>query len=102
VVVLLGLWASLIVRIGLEPEWMVPVTAALALPIVRLVTAGGGLIPPIQWVLLGFVAGAMAYRQALRSASDTDPVRRPDHAGVDHAGVDHAGVDHGGVKAADG
>lgn len=73
VVVLVGLWASLIARIGMEPAWMVPVTAALALPIVRLVTAGGGLIPPIQWVLLGFVAGAMAYRQAIGSASDTAP-----------------------------
>jgi O-antigen ligase len=73
VVVLVGLWASLIARIGVEPAWMVPVTAALALPIVRLVTAGGGLIPPIQWVLLGFVAGAMAYRQAIGSASDTAP-----------------------------
>jgi hypothetical protein len=92
VVVLIGLWASLIVRIGLEPEWMVPVAAALALPIVRLVTAGGGLIPPIQWVLLGFVAGAMAYRQALRSASDTEPDRWPDRAGVDRAETDRAGA----------
>jgi hypothetical protein len=82
VVVLVGLWASLIARIGIEPHWMVPVTAALALPIVRLVTAGGGLIPPIQWVLLGFVAGAMAYRHALGAASDSGSDRREQRAGA--------------------
>jgi hypothetical protein len=72
--VLIGLWASLIVRIGTEPVWMVPVTAAMALPIVRLLTAGGGLIPPIEWVLLGFVAGAMAYRQSLVTATPASEV----------------------------
>lgn len=77
VVVLIGLWASLIVRIGIEPEWMVPVAAALALPVVRLVTAGGGLIPPIQWVLLGFVAGAMAYRRARLTGAEPGPDAEP-------------------------
>jgi hypothetical protein len=84
VVVLIGLWASLITRVGLEPDWMVPVAAALALPVVRLVTAGGGLIPPIQWVLLGFVAGAMAYRHARLTA----PPPEPDAEGEPESGVE--------------
>ena len=86
VVLLIGLWVSLIVRIGVEPNWMVPVIAALALPVVRLLTAGGGLIPPIQWVLLGFVAGAMAYRRDVLlqpapepAERDEDPRARPVH-----------------------
>jgi hypothetical protein len=78
VLVLIGLWASLIVRIGTEPVWMVPVTAAMALPIVRLLTAGGGLLPPIEWVLLGFVAGAMAYRQSLVEAAPEEVGERSD------------------------
>jgi hypothetical protein len=73
VLVLIGLWISLIARIGVEPVWMVPVIAALALPVVRLVTVGGGLIPPIQWVLLGFVAGAMAYRRELALRPEPEP-----------------------------
>jgi hypothetical protein len=59
-----GLWVLLIVRLRVEPSWMVPVTAALALPVVRLFTSGGGVIPPVQWVGLGVVAGFMAYRAA--------------------------------------
>ncbi len=81
VIVLIGLWASLIARIGAEPIWMVPVIAALALPVARLVTAGGGLIPPIQWVLLGFVAGAMAYRRELALRAETpEPEPEPEPA----------------------
>lgn len=83
---LIGLWVSLIARIGVEPAWMVPVIAALALPVVRLLTAGGGLIPPIQWVLLGFVAGAMAYRREIalhpepdRAELDEEPTARHVH-----------------------
>jgi hypothetical protein len=89
VVLLIGLWASLITRIGIEPVWMVPVAAALALPVVRLVTAGGGLIPPIQWVLLGFVAGAMAYRRdwlgAARGSPDERVGAEPVRSGSGHA-----------------
>ncbi|HYJ66470.1 MAG TPA: hypothetical protein VEX15_02280 [Nocardioidaceae bacterium] len=82
--VLIGLWASLIVRIGTEPAWMVPVTAAMALPVVRLLTAGGGLIPPIEWVLLGFVAGAMAYRQTLAAAPPAPEVDERSDAKAAH------------------
>lgn len=64
VVLLLGLFASLVVRIGAEPAWMLPVAAALALPLVRIFTAGGGVITPVSWVVLGFVAGAVAHRMA--------------------------------------
>jgi len=84
VLVLIGLWISLIARIGVEPVWMVPVIAALALPVVRLVTVGGGLIPPIQWVLLGFVAGAMAYRRELALRPEPEPAELdPELAGAD-------------------
>jgi O-antigen ligase len=67
VLLLLGLVTSLVVRIGEEPDWMLPVAAALALPLVRIFTAGGGLIPPVSWVVLGFVAGAIAFRTATPS-----------------------------------
>ena len=61
VVVLIGLWISLVARLGSGPAWLLPVTAGLALPIVRLFTAGGGVIPPVQWVALGVVAGFLTY-----------------------------------------
>lgn len=61
VVVLIGLWISLVGRLGSGPAWLLPVTAGLALPIVRLFTAGGGVIPPVQWVALGVVAGFLTY-----------------------------------------
>lgn len=61
VVVLIGLWISLIARLGRAPAWLLPVTAGLALPVVRLFTAGGGVIPPVQWIALGVVAGFLTY-----------------------------------------
>ncbi len=73
VVLLLGLFASLVVRIGTEPAWMVPVTAALALPLVRIFTAGGGLITPVSWVVLGFVVGAVAHRMTVPADADRSP-----------------------------
>ena len=61
---LVGLvWLRLVMRIHHQPDWMVPVVAALALPLVRMGTAGGGLIPPVAWVALAFVAGLLAMRQ---------------------------------------
>ncbi len=53
----------LVARIHREPEWMLPITAALALPLVRMGTSGGGLIPPVEWVTLGLIAGALALRR---------------------------------------
>lgn len=63
-------WIRLVSRLDLEPSWMLPVAAALVLPIVRLGTSGGGLINPVEWVTLGFVAGALAIeRQRSRAAA---------------------------------
>lgn len=62
VVLLVVLFLQLTRRLPTEPAWMLPVTAALALPLIRLFTAGGGVIPPVQYVGLGIVAGFLAYR----------------------------------------
>jgi hypothetical protein len=65
----------LMVRLPQLPEWMVPVAAAFALPLVRLATSGGGLINPVEWVALGFITGALAaYRvlDARRAQADSD------------------------------
>jgi hypothetical protein len=73
-VLVVGLLAGLAFNLHREPAWMLPVTAMLALPVVRMFTAGGGLIPPIQWVALGIVAGFLTYRASLRTAaSAADP-----------------------------
>jgi len=65
-------WLRLLIRIHHQPEWMVPVVAALALPLVRMSTAGGGLIPPVEWVALAFVAGILAVRQEQRQVTTED------------------------------
>jgi hypothetical protein len=69
--VILGLicltWITLVRRMHTQPDWMVPVVAALALPVVRLGTAGGGLINPVEWVTLGFVAGVLTVHWSRRS-----------------------------------
>jgi hypothetical protein len=66
VIVLLGLWIALLSRLTSEAEWLVPVAAALALPLVRLGTSGGGLIPPIEWIALAFVFGVLCERERRR------------------------------------
>ncbi|CAN5813696.1 hypothetical protein BH20ACT6_BH20ACT6_07260 [soil metagenome] len=64
-------WMSL--RLPRLPAALVPVVAALALPLVRASTSGGGLIPPVEWVALGLVVGVLA---AWRTpAPDTVPAR---------------------------
>jgi O-antigen ligase len=65
VVILLGVFFALAARIAEEPDWMVPVAAALALPLIRIFTAGGGLITPVSWIVLGFVVGVIAYRTSM-------------------------------------
>jgi hypothetical protein len=73
-------WLALLMRLHREPDWMVPIVAALVLPIVRLVTSGGGLINPVEWVILGFVAGVLAAHRVAQPtapstvASTTSPV----------------------------
>lgn len=61
VTMLMGVFLLLAARLHREPPWMVPVVALLALPLVRLGTSGGGLIPPNEWVALAFTAGVLAY-----------------------------------------
>lgn len=73
VVILVGLWITLLARVPREPGWMLPVTAALALPLVRLVTSGGGLINPVEWVALGFIAGVLAMRRESAARADARP-----------------------------
>ncbi len=65
VVLVIALFLQLTRRLPSEPAWLLPVTAALALPIVRFFTAGGGVIPPPQYVALGVVAGFLTYRLSL-------------------------------------
>ena len=65
VVLVFLLFLQLTRRLPTEPAWMLPVTAALALPMVRFFTAGGGVIPPVQYVGLGIVAGFLTYRLGL-------------------------------------
>ena len=59
---LVVLWVRLIISLPRQPALMLPVTVAVALPVVRMVTAGGGLIPPVEWVVLAFVFGVLAAR----------------------------------------
>ena len=68
-VTIVGLWASLLVRIQTMPDELLAITAALALPSIRLVTQGGGLLAIVEWVTLGFVAGVLgaAYRSGQRA-----------------------------------
>jgi len=77
VVIVCGLFIALAFTLPQEPSWMLPVTAMLALPVVRFFTAGGGLIPPVQWVALGVAAGFLAYRAFLREG---DPAEARGHA----------------------
>jgi hypothetical protein len=72
VVIVCGLFVALAFTLPQEPSWMLPVTAMLALPVVRLFTAGGGLIPPVQWVALGVAAGFLAYRAFLREGNPAE------------------------------
>lgn len=58
-------------RVHVEPSWMAPVVAALGLTIVRMFTAGSGLITVVGWVSLGFCFGAFAHLRSVRAESDT-------------------------------
>jgi hypothetical protein len=77
-----GVWCLLVMGLPRAPGWMFPVTAALALPVIRMLTAGGGLIPPVEWVCLAVVAGFLRHRldlerqapwQSPREVSSTTP-----------------------------
>jgi hypothetical protein len=64
--VLLLAWFKSILQLPHEPPWMLAVTAAFALPLDRMLTAGGGLIPPVGWLSLALVAGAFTMRRRER------------------------------------
>jgi hypothetical protein len=73
-------WVRLVSRLHVQPAWMLPVAASLVLPLVRFVTSGGGLINPVEWVTLGFAAGALAaerYRSRPVSEQPAAESRRP-------------------------
>ncbi len=74
---LVAAWVRVLVRLPLEPSWMVPVAAAFALPIDRMLTVGSGLIPPVEWLTLGFIAGVAAARRHQRV-----PAASPEAASV--------------------
>ena len=76
VLVLLASWVRSVVQMPLQPEWMLPVAAAFALPIDRMLTAGGGLIPPVGWVTLAFIAGAYTYQRVAEPAAVNAPPQR--------------------------
>jgi hypothetical protein len=82
---LVGLVAAtmvwLVARLDRLPPSMVAVTAALALPLVRMVTIGGGAISPVSWLTLGFVLGVLAARRVAPSR-DYAPPSQAQHAGV--------------------
>jgi hypothetical protein len=73
VVLVCGLFVALAFTLPQEPAWMLPVVAMLVLPVVRFFTAGGGLIPPVQWIALGVVAGFLAYRAYLHETPPSLP-----------------------------
>lgn len=79
--VLLVSWAMVVLRLAVDPVWMVPVAAAFALPLVRMLTSGTGLIPPVGWFVLAFIVGALAYRREQRE--DGADIRR--HAALAHS-----------------
>lgn len=60
--VLVLLTASVVLRLGDEPTWMIAVGTLLALALLRMFTAGGGALPPVAWVALAVAGGLMAYR----------------------------------------
>lgn len=73
VIVLLVSWVRSVAQMPFQPIWMLPVAAAFALPIDRMLTAGGGLIPPVGWVTLAFIAGAYAYQRTVSTTADDRP-----------------------------
>lgn len=82
VVFLLVAFCVLAARLARMRPAMVPVVAALALPLVRLGTAGGGLIPPVEWVALAFVAGVVAAEPVHRRTAVTGRVASRSRVGA--------------------
>lgn len=74
VILVIALFIRLALRLHLEPDWMLPVVMMMALPIVRMFTAGGGLITPVSWIALALVAGFVSYRIAIAEAREQPPI----------------------------
>lgn len=88
--VLVVSWVRVVLGLPTDPVWMVPVAAAFALPVVRMLTSGTGLIPPVGWVVLAFVVGALTYRREELSAA-----RGANRATAQPAAAGEAGGDRG-------
>ncbi len=73
-VIVVALFVRLVISLPQQPEWLVPVAAALALPLVRMGTSGGGLIPPIEWVALAFAMGIVTHVRTQVAGRETAPV----------------------------
>lgn len=52
-------WASLILQIPTMTLELLPVSAALTLPLFRMMTQGGGQISPNGWITMAFVTGVL-------------------------------------------
>ena len=61
VIILVVMLIRLVTHLHRLPVWVTPVAAALVLPIIRLGTVGGGQIPPIEWLALGFTFAMVAH-----------------------------------------
>ncbi len=68
------LWLSLLTQLRTLPVEMLPVVAALTLPVVRLVTAGGGLMSLVEWLTMAFVAGVIASTNLKLAAPQPAPL----------------------------
>ncbi len=64
-------WLSLLVKLRTLPVELVPVAAALALPIFRMMTQGGGQISVNGWMTMAFVTGVVhAWKRRERAADE--------------------------------
>ncbi len=88
---ILGVWLSLLVKLRTLPTEMVPVAAALALPIFRMMTQGGGQISVNGWMTMAFVTGVVhAWKRRERAAEEAQRAaqlhgtvgRHPGSAGI--------------------
>lgn len=66
-------WGNTILKLPSDPVWMLPIAAAFALPLDRMLTAGGGLIPPVSWVTLAIIAGAFAFKRTQKQTLPAKP-----------------------------
>ncbi len=70
-------WLRLLSGLRVLPAEMLPVAAAMALPVVRLVTAGGGLVALVEWLTLAFVAAVVVAASGQPAGPAALPGRQP-------------------------